>query len=152
VKPEDLSKASEYGFSADELAESINEKTKFLKGAEVKVTVHLYPAVRKYFVEIQPPPTTALLLMRAGASEPSGDPAHKKVGDITMRDAIEVAIAKKHEIGTTSLKKAVKTILGSARSIGLTVEGLDPKEAIRKLESGDFDSLLAEYADAWERY
>jgi large subunit ribosomal protein L11 len=152
AKAEDLSKAAGYGFSPDELSAKINEKTQLLKGVDIKVVVHLYPKARRFFIEVQPPSTTVLLLKKAGASEPSGDPAHKKVGDIKMKDVIEVAISKKHELNTTDLKKAVKTILGSARSIGLTVEGLDPKEVTAKLERGEYDSLLREYENIWSKF
>lgn len=152
VKIEDLSKASSYGFNPEELATKINEKTSILKGIDLKVIVHLYPTTKRYFIEVQPPSTTNLLLMKAGVSEPSGDPAHKKIGDIKMKDVIEIAIAKKHELNTIDLKKAVKTVLGSARSIGLTVDGLDPKEVLSKLDRGEFDSLINEYKELWTKY
>jgi len=152
AKAEDLSKVASYGFSPEELSAQINEKTQILKGVDVKVLVHLYPKVRRFFIEVQPPSVTVLLLKKAGASEPSGDPAHKKVGDIKIKDVIEVAIAKKHELNTTSLMKAVKTILGSARSIGLTVEGMDPKEVTEKLEKGEYNSLLKNYEELWSKF
>lgn len=152
AKPEDLAKASSYGFSPEELASKVAEKTQILKGMDIKVAVHLYPMIKKYFIEVQPPSTTTLLLKKAGASEPSGDPAHKKIGDVKVRDLIEVAIAKKHELNTTDLKKAVKTILGTARSIGLTVEGQDPKEVIRRVEEGEYDPLFKEYEELWSNY
>ncbi|PSN91610.1 hypothetical protein B9P99_03950, partial [Candidatus Marsarchaeota G1 archaeon OSP_B] len=44
----------------------------------------------------------------------------------------------------TSLKSAVKSILGTCRSIGITVEGKDPKEILAKVESGEFKELIGE--------
>ncbi|MEM4043139.1 MAG: 50S ribosomal protein L11, partial [Sulfolobales archaeon] len=52
-------------------------------------------------------------------------------------------------LNAKSLKAAVKTILGTARSIGLTVNNKDPKELIRELDEGVYDSILKSYEDKW---
>jgi len=80
---------------------------------------------------------------------PSGDPAKNKIGNISLEKIIEIALFKKKELNAKSLKAAVKTILGSARSIGLTVEGKDPKIVIKEIEQGLYDDLLRKYEDKW---
>lgn len=58
---------------------------------------------------------------------------------------------KKSELNAKNLKAAVKTILGTARSIGLTVEGKDPKEVVAELNKGLYDDVLKKYEVEWQR-
>jgi large subunit ribosomal protein L11 len=104
---------------------------------------------KEYNLLLELPTTTSLLLSIAGVSEPSGDPAHKKIGNLRFEDVIKVALLKKQELSAKSLKAAVKTILGSARSIGLTVEGKDPKEVMAELSKGLYDDMLRKYEEEW---
>ncbi len=148
--PNDLKNLEAYGLDLNKLAEDLNRKTKYIRGKEVTAKIYVYPRKKEYYIEIVPPTTTELLLWKAGASEPSGDPMHKKVGDLKIKDVIEVAIAKKSELLTRDLKKAVKMMLGSARSIGLTVEGKDPKIVTREVDEGLYDDIINKYLDEWE--
>ncbi|MEM1873064.1 MAG: hypothetical protein QXS85_02340 [Acidilobaceae archaeon] len=95
------------------------------------------------------PSATELLLKAVKASEPSGDPAHKKIGDLPLEKIVEIAIEKKPDLLAKSLKAAVKTILGSARSIGITVNGKDPKIVSKEIDEGLHDELLKRYEDKW---
>ncbi|MEM0340161.1 MAG: hypothetical protein QW065_05150 [Acidilobaceae archaeon] len=95
------------------------------------------------------PSATELLLKAVNVSEPSGDPAHKKIGDLPLEKIIEIAIEKKPDLLAKSLKAAVKTILGSARSIGITVNGKDPKLVTAEIEKGLYDELLKRYEEKW---
>jgi large subunit ribosomal protein L11 len=103
----------------------------------------------KYDLRVKLPTTTSLLLSAAGAESPSGDPAHKKVGYISIEKAIEIAILKKPELNAKSLKAAVKTILGTARSIGITVNGKDPREVQAEIDRGLHDEIMLKYEDKW---
>jgi large subunit ribosomal protein L11 len=149
ASPQDLSKAVELGYDGEKLAEEINRKTSLLKDKEVEVRLHLYLPTKDYYIEVVPPETTELLLWKAGAKAPSGDPAHNKIGDISIDDVIEIAIIKKSELLTRDLRKAVKMILGSARSIGLTVEGKDPKEISKLVDEGGFEEAIKKYEEEW---
>ncbi|MEM0366614.1 MAG: hypothetical protein QW446_04470 [Acidilobaceae archaeon] len=95
------------------------------------------------------PTVTELLLKAVGASEPSGDPAHKSIGDLPLEKIIEIVIEKKPDLLAKTLKGAVKTVLGSAKSIGITVNGKDPKIVSRELDQGLYDDILSRYEDAW---
>ncbi|MGC8678555.1 MAG: 50S ribosomal protein L11, partial [Fervidicoccaceae archaeon] len=63
----------------------------------------------------------------------------------------EVAIALKDELKAKTLKNAVKTLLGTAKSIGLTVNGKDPKEVVKELESGAYNEVLDKYNEEYEK-
>jgi len=133
-----------------EVVKAINEATKEFDGLTVPVEIIVDPATKKYSVRVGIPTTTALLLKEAGVKEPSGDPAHKKIGDLPLEKIIKIAIIKKDSLTAKTLKSAVKTILGSARSIGLTVEGKDPKIVQKEIDEGKYDDLLAKYEKEWE--
>ncbi|MEM0026626.1 MAG: 50S ribosomal protein L11 [Ignisphaera sp.] len=137
------------GLNVNEVVEKINNMTEVYKGHTVTIKIVVDLDTKKYDLFLELPTTTSLLLNMAKVSEPSGDPAHKKIGNITLEDIIKVALLKKQELTAKSLKAAVKTILGSARTIGLTVDGKDPKELIAGLERGLYDEILKKYEEEW---
>ncbi len=134
-----------------EVVKAINEATKDFEGLSVPVEITVDTATKKFEVKVGVPTTTALLLKEVGAKEPSGDPAHKKIGDLPLEKIIKIAILKKEQLTARTLKAAVKTILGSARSIGITVEGKDPKIVQKEIDEGKYDELLAKYEEEWEK-
>ncbi|MCS7128991.1 MAG: 50S ribosomal protein L11 [Desulfurococcaceae archaeon] len=140
---------SPLGLNLAEVVKAINDATKDFEGLTVPVEVVVDTESKAYEVRVSTPTTTTLILREAGAKEPSGDPANKKVGDITLEKAIKIAIVKKKELTAKTIKKALKCILGSAKSIGVTVEGRDPGEVIKEVEDGKYDELLSKYEHEW---
>ncbi len=140
---------NQFGLDVDKVINEINNLTKDFKGMEVTVNIHVNTDTKEYYIEVKSPPTSVLLLKMAGAEKPSGDPAHSKVGDIGLEDVIKVALMKKRELTAKTLKKAVKTVLSTAATIGLTVNGKEPKEVINEVEGGAYDDLLLKYEDEW---
>jgi large subunit ribosomal protein L11 len=153
AKPEPpLSQALEkLGIDVNKVVEEINKVTERYKGFEVQVKVIVDEDTKEFEVEVKPPTTTELLLKAVGASAPSGDPMHQKIGDLPFEKIVEIAIMKKPVLTAKTLKAAVKTILGSARSIGITVDGKDPKQVTREVEEGLYDAILAKYEEEWEK-
>ncbi|MEM2202870.1 MAG: 50S ribosomal protein L11 [Sulfolobales archaeon] len=137
------------GLDPAKVVDDINKATKPYEGYEVRVDVIVDLDTLHYDLRVKLPTTTSLLLKAVGAEAPSGDPAHKKIGDLSLEKIVEIAIIKKPELNAKSLKAAVKTILGSAKSIGITVEGKDPKEVQAEIDRGLHDSLLLKYEDRW---
>jgi large subunit ribosomal protein L11 len=137
------------GLDPAKVVDDINTATKNYQGLQVRVDVIVDLDTMKYDLRVKLPTTTSLLLSTAGAKNPSGDPAHKKVGDISLEKAIEIAILKKPELNAKSLKAAVKTILGTARSIGITVNGKDPREVQAEIDRGLHDEIMLKYEDKW---
>jgi large subunit ribosomal protein L11 len=139
------------GLNVAEVVSKINEMTEPYKGHTITVKIIVDLDTKEYTISLELPTTTSLLLSFVGAAEPSGDPAHKKVGNLSLEDIIKVALLKKSELNAKNLKAAVKTILGTARSIGLTVEGKDPKEVVTELNKGLYDDVLKKYEVEWQR-
>ncbi|MEM0020745.1 MAG: hypothetical protein QW039_00965 [Fervidicoccaceae archaeon] len=150
VKSKDVEEVKNYGIDPNKVLNDLNIKLTRLKGKEVKVRIYIYTKSRDYLVEVIPPPVSDVLLWKAGAKEPSGDPGHKKVGDLSIESLAEIAIALKDELKAKTIKSAVKSLLGTAKSIGLTINGKDPKDVVREIQSGAYDSVLDKYAKEYE--
>ena len=140
---------SDTGLDITEVINKINKMTEVYKGHTLTVKIVVDLDTKSYDVRLELPTTTSLLLSAAKASEPSGDPMHKKIGNIGIEDVAKIAILKKPELNTKSLKAAIKMILGSARTIGLTVEGKDPKDVIKDIDRGAYDELIKKYEEDW---
>lgn len=142
---------SALGLDVNEVVRRINEATKKFEGMTVPVKVVVDTETKEYSVEVGVPTTTALLLRAVGASKPSGDPAHQKIGDLPFEKIVEIALMKKPQLLAKTLKGAVKMVLGSARSIGVTVDGKDPKEVSREVDRGAYDEILSKYEEEWSK-
>jgi large subunit ribosomal protein L11 len=151
VSPDALAPLKKSGLDLDELKQRLSEMTEKYKGYEVTAKIMVDEDTKEYDIEIKPPTTTDLLLGAVGAKEPSGDPMHKKIGDLPFEKIVEIAILKKPSLTAKTLKAAVKTILGSARSIGITVDGKDAKQVSREVDEGVYDAVLAKYEEEWEK-
>jgi len=142
---------SALGLNVKQVVDEINRKTEQYKGMTIPVKIIVNTKTKEYRIEVGIPTTTALLLRAVGAKEPSGDPMHQKIGDLPFEKIVEIALMKKPQLLAKSLRGAVKMILGSARSIGITVDGKDPKEVSRLVDQGYYDEVLAKYEAEWEK-
>ncbi len=137
------------GVNVAEVVKKINEATKQFAGMTVPVKVIVDLDAKQFEVEVGVPTTTALLLKAVGAEKPSGDPAHQKIGDLPFEEIVKIALMKKKQLLAKSLKGAVKMILGSAKSIGITVDGKDPKVVSKEVDEGLYDAILSKYEEEY---
>jgi len=61
-----------------------------------------------------------------------------------MQDVIDIAKMKKNDLLGKDLKAKAKEIVGTCVSMGITIDGMHPKEIIKKIEEGEFDDLFKE--------
>ncbi|MFP3984816.1 MAG: 50S ribosomal protein L11 [Candidatus Bathyarchaeia archaeon] len=120
----------------------INELTKDYVGMKVPVNVAVDPETKEFEVSVGTPTTSALIVSALKIEKGSGKPKEEKVGDLTMEQVIDIAKKKKPQLLAKSLKLAAKEALGSCVSIGITVEGKDPREVQREIDEGKHDSLF----------
>ncbi len=124
------------GVNINKIIEEINAKTKAFEGIKIPVKVIVDPATKNYKVEIGTPPTSALILKELGI--PRGAKGKDEtVGDITVEQVKSIAKAKVSAMYGNTLASRVKQILGTCKSMNITVEGMSAKEAISKINSGD---------------
>jgi len=78
-------------------------------------------ADRTFSFELRTPPAAILLMKAARLEKGSGEPNKNKVGKITQKQLEEIATQKMADLNTTDLDAAIKTISGTARSMGITI-------------------------------
>ena len=99
-----------------------NERTKNQMGMIIPVVITVY-ADRSFSFITKTPPAPVLIKKAAGIDTASGVPNKNKVGSITLAQAEEIAKTKMPDLSAASLEAAVSMIKGTARSMGVTVEG-----------------------------
>jgi large subunit ribosomal protein L11 len=77
---------------------------------------------RTFSIELKTPPVTHLLLKAAGLKKGSGKPNLQKIGKVTKEQIREIAEKKMGDLNATSMESAIKTIEGSAKSLGMEVK------------------------------
>ena len=105
-----------------EFTKEINERTKNQMGKIIPVVITVY-ADRSFSFITKTPPAPVLIKKAAGIDTASGVPNKNKVGSITLAQAEEIAKTKMPDLNAASLEAAVSMIKGTARSMGVTVEG-----------------------------
>lgn len=131
------------GVNIVQIINAINDKTRAFEGMKVPVKVLVDPATKKFEVEVGTPPASALILKQLGAEKGAGNPKQQTIGNLTIEQAIKVAQQKGDALLGKNLKMKVKEILGTCVSMGVSVEGLDPRAAQKEIDAGRFDERFA---------
>ena len=113
------------GVNIMEFCKAFNAQTQEMeKGSPVPVVITYYQDKSFTFV-VKTPPASVLIRKAAKLEKGSPRPHTDKVGKLTRAQAEEIAKAKMPDLTAADLDAAVRTIAGSARSMGVTVEGFD---------------------------
>jgi large subunit ribosomal protein L11 len=113
----------QHGVNIMEFCKAFNAATQGLEpGMPVPVVISVYND-RSFTFITKTPPATVLLKKAAGIEKGSGAPNTNKVGKVTRKQLEEIAKVKARDLNAADLDAAVKIIAGSARSMGLEVEG-----------------------------
>lgn len=131
------------GVNVKAVIDRINEQTSAFKGMQVPVKI-MVDDKKQFTIQVGTPPTSALIKKELGIETGSGTPNTQTVGNLTVKQAINIARMKKNDTLARNLKNAVKEIVGSCVTLGVTFEGMKPKEAIAAINSGKFDSEMNE--------
>ncbi len=111
------------GLNIMEFCKAFNAKTQGIElGLPIPVVITAF-ADKSFTFVMKTPPATILIKKAAGIIKGSAKPHTDKVGSITGKQAEEIAILKKPDLTGADLEAGVRTIVGSARSMGITVEG-----------------------------
>lgn len=120
----------------------INELTREYSGMRVPVVVNIDVETKQFDVEVGVPTTSALIAKEAKIEKGSGAPNTNYVGNLTMAQVVKIARLKRCQSYGKTLKSLVKEVLGSCVSMGVKVEGKNPKEIIKEVDQGLWDSQL----------
>ena len=110
------------GVNLMDFCKTFNARTQSQEGLIIPVVVTVY-ADRSYTFITKTPPASILLIKAAGLEKGSGVPNRDKVGKVTRKQVEEIARQKMPDLNAASLEAAIRTIEGTARSMGIEVQG-----------------------------
>jgi len=111
-----------HGINIMDFCKAFNAKTAKQEGLIIPVVVTVY-ADRTYSFITKTPPAAILLKKAANIAKGSAEPNKTKVGKVTMKQVREIAQTKMPDLNASDLEAAVRIVLGTARSMGMEVEG-----------------------------
>ncbi|MFQ5354048.1 MAG: 50S ribosomal protein L11 [Thermodesulfobacteriota bacterium] len=112
----------QHGVNIMDFCKAFNAKTQNDAGMVIPVVITVY-ADRSFAFITKTPPAAVLLLKAAGLEKGSNEPNKTKVGKVTRGQLEEIAKLKAPDLTASTLEAAVTNIAGTARSMGITVEG-----------------------------
>lgn len=112
----------QHGVNIMEFCKAFNAKTQGEEGMIIPVIITVY-ADRSFSFVTKTPPASVLLKKAAGIEKGSGAPNKDKVGKVTKGQIEEIARLKLPDLNAYNLEAAIKTVEGTARSMGIVVEG-----------------------------
>ncbi len=111
----------QHGLNIMEFCKAFNAKTQDEKGMIIPVVITAY-SDRSFSFITKTPPASVLLAKAAQVQKGSGEPNRNKVGTVSMAQVEEIAKLKMPDLNASSVETAVKSILGTARSMGIDVK------------------------------
>jgi large subunit ribosomal protein L11 len=111
-----------YGINLGQFVSQFNERTREYNGTPIPVVVTVF-SDRTFEFVTKSPPAAALLKQAAGIASGSGEPNKKKVGKVTKAQIVDICNKKMADLNARDLEHATRMIEGTARSMGLEVEG-----------------------------
>lgn len=124
------------GVNIGKIVAEINEKTSGFAGIKVPVKVIVNTDTKEYKIEIGSPPTSALILKELGVQK-GAKTKDDKVGNLTIQQIKKIVEAKASSLYGKTEKEKIKQVIGTCKSMNVTVEGMDAEEAIKKIDSGE---------------
>jgi large subunit ribosomal protein L11 len=112
----------QHGVNIMEFCKAYNAQTESQRGQVIPVEITVYED-RSFTFVTKTPPAAELIKKAAGVPKGSGEPHKTKVGKLTQAQVREIAQAKLDDLNANDLDQAAKIIAGTARSMGITVEG-----------------------------
>ena len=126
-----------------QIVSAINEKTKEFSGIQIPVEVHVDSGTKAFDIKVGSPSVASLikkeLKLEKLAKAPFKEPA---VGDLKIEQIVKIARAKLDDLKTVDFKKAVKQVVATCVSSGVTIEGKTPKEMLKEISEGKWDSQI----------
>lgn len=125
------------------VVQTINDQTAAFDGTEVPVII-TYEEDGSFEIEVGVPPTSALIKDETGIETGSGRPERDFVADISVEQLRKIAEQKHNDLLSYDLKNAVKEVAGTCVTLGVTINGDDPRNFAEKVDNGEYDDVLAD--------
>jgi large subunit ribosomal protein L11 len=124
------------------IVNKINEITKEYAGMKVPVKISVDTEDKTFEVTVGTPTASALIVAELKVEKGSGTPNTVKIGDLTMEQILKIAKIKGPQLLAPTVKKATKELLGTCVSLGVTVEGKDPRDVQKEVDAGNYEQLF----------
>ncbi len=124
------------GVNINAIVAEINEKTKPFAGIKVPVKVIVDTTTKTFKIEVGAPPTSAMIMKELGISV-GAKVKDEVVGNLTLEQLKNVVKAKEAKLYGKTIAERAKQVLGTCKSMGVKCENEDPREIIRKINSGE---------------
>ncbi len=111
-----------FGVNLGQFVQQFNDRTREYNGTPIPVIVSVY-SDRTFEFITKSPPAASLLKQAAGIAKGSGVPNKEKVGKVTRQQIESIAQKKMADLNSSSLDAACRMVEGTARSMGLVVDG-----------------------------
>lgn len=111
-----------HGINIMDFCKAFNARTASQEGLIIPAVVTIY-SDRTYSFVTKTPPVSVLLKRAANLAKGSGEPNRTKVGTVTAKQVEEIARIKLPDLNTDDLEAAIRTVRGTARSMGIDVIG-----------------------------
>ncbi len=112
----------QHGVNIMDFCKKFNDMSRSQEGLVLPVVISVYEDKSFSFI-VKSPPCSVLLKRACGLAKASGVPNKEKVGKVTKAQVIEIAKMKLKDLNTEDMDEAAKIIAGTARSMGIEVEG-----------------------------
>ena len=129
------------------VVQEINDETAAFDGTEVPVTI-TYEEDGSFEIEVGVPPTAELIKDKAGFETGSGEPHEEFVADLSVEDIKQIAEQKHTDLLSYDLKNAAKEVVGTCVTLGVTIEGENPREFKERIDGGEYDDMFADELEA----
>ena len=124
------------------IVNKINEITKEYAGMKVPVKISVDTEEKTFEVTVGTPTASALIVAKLKVEKGSGTPNTVKIGDLSIEQILKIAKIKGPQLLAPTVKKATKELLGTCVSLGVTVEGKDPREVQKDVDAGNYEQLF----------
>ena len=115
----------QHGLNIAEFCKKFNDQSVAIDGVDVGTVLPVEITVfadRSYAFVIKQPPMSRLILAAIGKESGSGEPNVKKIGHLTVEQIKQVAMKKQPDLTASGVYQAMKTVVGTARSMGVTAD------------------------------
>jgi large subunit ribosomal protein L11 len=132
------------GVNVVAVVNKINELTKEYSGMRVPVKIAVDIETKDFNVEVGTPTTSALVVKEAGIQKGSGTPKASFVGNLSFQQVLKIAKIKGQHSYGKNLKSVIREVVGSCVSMGVSIEGKDPRVIQREIYEGKWDKAIEE--------
>ncbi|MFC6824745.1 50S ribosomal protein L11 [Halopelagius fulvigenes] len=129
--------------NVQDVVQEINDETAAFDGMEVPVTVE-YDDDGSFSIEVGVPPTAELIKDEAGFETGSGEPQKDFVADLSADQVKKIADQKSTDLLSYDSLNAAKEVVGTCTSLGVTIEGNNPREFKKRIDDGEYDDVFAD--------